>query len=127
MATAMPNHGAPESTPTSRRPSLRPPSPTSEMSVVHSPARRGSKLLYDTKTNPSVLRWEILNRILALSVKGDWCAVDQHLNSLGRNNMEISSTEIEVMIAHNQLLCRIISFAFFFSITRKIHSQSFRY
>lgn len=121
MATAMPNHGTPESTPTSRRPSLRPPSPTSEMSVVHSQARRGSKLLYDTKTHPSVLRWEILNRILALSVKGDWCAVDQHLNSLGRNNMEMSSTEIEVIIAHNQLLSRRISFAFF-SITRKIHS-----
>lgn len=53
-------------------------------------------MLFDTKTPPSILRWEILNRVLALSVKGDWPAVDQHLNNLERNNMEISSTEIEV-------------------------------
>jgi len=53
-------------------------------------------VLFDTKTPPSILRWEILNRVLALSVKGDWPAVDQHLNNLERNNMEISSTEIEV-------------------------------
>lgn len=118
----MPNHGVPESTPTSQRPSLRPPSPTSEMSTVPSHTRRGSKLLYDTKTHPSVLRWEILNRILALSLKGDWGAVDQHLNSLGRNNMEISSTEIEVMIKDNQLLSRRISLAFLQARAKLIQS-----
>lgn len=91
----MPN-GGPGSNPSSRRPSLRPPSPGSDAAVAQSQSRRGSKVLFDTKTPPSILRWEILNRVLALSVKGDWPAVDQHLNSLGRNNMEISSTELEV-------------------------------
>ena len=91
----MPNGGI-GSNPSSRRPSLRPPSPGSDAAVAQSQSRRGSKVLFDTKTPPSILRWEILNRVLALSVKGDWPAVDQHLASLERNNMEISSTEIEV-------------------------------
>ena len=88
-------HGGPGSNPSSRRPSLRPPSPGSDAAVAQLQSRRGSKVLFDTKTPPSILRWEILNRVLALSVKGDWPAVDQHLNSLGRNNMEISSIEVE--------------------------------
>lgn len=93
---AMPNGGT-GSNPSSRRPSLRPPSPGADAPVAGaSQPRRGSRVLFDTKTPPSILRWEILNRVLALSVKGDWPAVDQHLISLGRNNMEISSTEIEV-------------------------------
>lgn len=88
---------APGGNPSSRRQSLRPPSPGSDgSSVPLAQSRRGSKVLFDTKTPPSILRWEILNRVLALSVKGDWPAVDQHLNNLERNNMEISSTEIEV-------------------------------
>lgn len=91
----MPN-GGPGSNPSSRRPSLRPPSPGSDAAVAQLQPRRGSRVLFDTKTPPSILRWEILNRVLALSVKGDWPAVDQHLNSLGRNNMEISSAEMEV-------------------------------
>lgn len=87
----------PGGNPSSRRQSLRPPSPGSDgSSVPLAQSRRGSKVLFDTKTPPSILRWEILNRVLALSVKGDWPAVDQHLNNLERNNMEISSTEIEV-------------------------------
>lgn len=90
----MPN-GGPGSNPSSRRPSLRPPSPGSDSTAAQLQSRRGSRVLFDTKTPPSILRWEILNRVLALSVKGDWPAVDQHLNSLGRNNMEISSAEIE--------------------------------
>ena len=91
----MPN-GGPGSNPSSRRPSLRPPSPGSDAAVAQLQSRRGSRVLFDTKTPPSILRWEILNRVLALSVKGDWPAVDQHLNSLGRNNMELSSAEIGV-------------------------------
>lgn len=91
----MPN-GGPESNPFSRRPSLRPPSPGSDAAVAQLQSRRGSRVLFDTKTPPSILRWEILNRVLALSVKGDWPAVDQHLISLGRNNMEISTAEMEV-------------------------------
>ena len=90
----MPN-GRPGSNPSSRRPSLRPPSPGSDSTAAQLQSRRGSRVLFDTKTPPSILRWEILNRVLALSVKGDWPAVDQQLNSLGRNNMEISSAEIE--------------------------------
>lgn len=90
---------APGGNPSSRRQSLRPPSPGSDgSSVPLTQSRRGSKVLFDTKTPPSILRWEILNRVLALSVKGDWPAVDQHLNNLERNNMEISSTEIEVQM-----------------------------
>ena len=95
-------NGGPDASTTSRRPSLRLPSPGPEAPVIPSQARRGSKLLYDTKTHPSVLRWEILNRILELSAKGDWSAVDQHLNSLGRNNMDISVAEIEVMWKYYQ-------------------------
>ena len=78
-------------------------------------------MLFDTKTPPSILRWEILNRVLALSVKGDWPAVDQHLISLGRNNMEISSTEIEV-IMNTFYKCNEYQHA----ISRKsqIHAQS---
>lgn len=91
----MPN-GGPESNTSSRRPSLRPPSPGSDAAVAQLQSRRGSRVLFDTKTPPSILRWEILNRVLALSVKGDWPAVDQHLISLGRNNMEISTAEMEV-------------------------------
>ena len=91
----MPN-GGPGSNPSSRRPSLRPPSPGSDSTAAQLQPRRGSRVLFDTKTPPSILRWEILNRVLALSVKGDWPAVDQHLNSLGRNNMEISSAEMEL-------------------------------
>ena len=93
-------NSGPDANPSNRRQSLRPPSSGSEAPIIPSQARRGSKLLYDTKTHPSILRWEILNRILVLSVKGDWSAVDQHLNSLGRNNIEISSTEIEVMLKY---------------------------
>ena len=91
----MPNGGS-GSNPSSRRPSLRPPSPGSDAAVAQLQSRRGSRVIFDTKTPPSILRWEILNRVLALSVKGDWPAVDQHLNSLGRNNMEISSAEMEL-------------------------------
>lgn len=92
----MPN-GGPGSSPSSRRPSLRPPSPGTDSAVAQIQPRRGSRVLFDTKTPPSILRWELLNRVLALSLKGDWPAVDQHLNSLERNNMEVSSTEVEVM------------------------------
>ena len=95
FASMMPNGGS-GSNPSSRRPSLRPPSPGSDAVVAQLQSRRGSRVIFDTKTPPSILRWEILNRVLALSVKGDWPAVDQHLNSLGRNNMEISSAEMEL-------------------------------
>lgn len=102
-AFTMPN-GVPGSNPSSRRPSLRPPSPGSDPALAQTQSRRGSRVLFDTKTPPSILRWEILNRVLALSIKGDWPAVDQHLNSLERNNMEISSAEIEVMSVTSRLL-----------------------
>lgn len=62
----MPNGGS-GSNPSSRRPSLRPPSPGSDAAVAQSQSRRGSKVLFDTKTPPSILRWEILNRVAAVS------------------------------------------------------------
>lgn len=87
-----PNSGI-GSVPSSRRSSLRPASPVSKSPS----ARRGSAVLFDSKTPPSVLRWELLHRVLAFSLKGDWSAVDQHLSQLEKNRLELS--EIEVFTA----------------------------
>lgn len=83
------------SAPSSRRSSLRPSSPVSRSQS----ARRGSAVLFDSRTPPSVLRWELLNRVLAFSLKGDWSAVDQHLSQLGKNNLELSEIEVFMSIS----------------------------
>ncbi|EDO39678.1 predicted protein [Nematostella vectensis] len=77
-----------------RRQSLLPSSPT--MGTGSSAPRRGSRAILEMKDiSPALLKWELVTRIMALSLKGDWCGVDQYLIHLEKNNLELSSSEIE--------------------------------
>jgi hypothetical protein len=78
----------------SRRLSVRPPSPSGSLAGI----RRSSRALLDQKDiSPAILKVELVSRVMALSVKRDWPAVDQHLSSLEKNNLDLSTSEIEVM------------------------------
>jgi len=80
--------------PTSRRFSLRPPSPTGSLNNV----RRGSRAILDQKDiSPALLKLELASRVMNLSLKKDWAAVDQHLCSMEKNNLDLSSSSIEVI------------------------------
>lgn len=70
--------------PASRRGSLLPPNLNNEHM---NGSRRNSRAAIE-KLPPSLMRWEILNRVLAFAMKGDWPAVDQHLSMVEKNNLE---------------------------------------
>ena len=70
--------------PSGRRASLYPPNTGNDQS---SGSRRNSRAALE-KLPPSLMRWEIVNRVLSFALKGDWPAVDQHLSMVGKNNLE---------------------------------------
>lgn len=87
--------------PRNRRFSLRPPSPTGSLAN----ARRGSRGILDQKDiSPALLKLELLNRVMSLSLKRDWPAVDQHLCSLEKNNLDLSTSSIEVILMLSTVL-----------------------
>lgn len=85
----------PTQQPNNRRFSLRPPSPSGSLNNV----RRGSRAILDQKDiSPALLKFELATRVMSLSLKRDWPAVDQHLCSMEKNNLDLSTSSIEVML-----------------------------
>lgn len=79
----------------SRRLSVRPFSPTGPEAGV----RRSSRAMLDQKDlSPAILKIELLSRVMTLAVKREWPSVEQHLSILEKNNLDLSSSEIEVIL-----------------------------